>query len=455
LVKVYIPYESIEKTIISSAASDKEIFREKLELEIPDENFVANILPKEPAPIINLEEEVRKTLENPVSGPKFSELIGPDVSIAIITDNQFRPTPTSRYLTVILNMLEEAGVRRVGIAIGGMFVSYAVPMSDDDIKAKLGVENVKRLKEKGWEIWQNQPKDPAANKFIGFTKAGTPVWVNKKLMTFDVKFGLPLTQATQWGYSGGGKLALAMCSEETIEINHLKCLSPETRYGSLKGPMRLDIDEIAELTDYKYALNTIMDSKGNVIDLTYGELPESFKVSVQKYNRIYAYDIPQLRQRKADIVICGTFAKSDHIFFHTGWGVMSADLICKDGGTIIYCSPCPGFREFPGFALMDLMKPYMPPTTENYEKLIRDIYLRKVSMWSGCIWVPIYEVMLRKNVTIVTMKENLTLGREIGLDVTDSLQEAFEKALKRHGAGAKVIVLPYARMQLPTWAVEI
>ncbi len=46
-----------------------------------------------------------------------------------------------------------------------------------------------------------------------------------------------------------------------------------------------------------------MDTRGNVIDLTYGTLPNSHRESVKKYNEMYAYDVPALRQRKADIVI--------------------------------------------------------------------------------------------------------------------------------------------------------
>ncbi len=140
--------------------------------------------------------------------------------------------------------------------------------------------------------------------------------------------------------------------------------------------------------------------------------------------------------------------------FTRGWGVNSADLICGDGGTIIYCSPCPGYRDFPSFALMDLMKPYMPPNQKNFERILRDIYRRKIPMWSGCIWVPIYEVMLRKHLTIVTLKENVKHGEEIGLDVTDSLQDAFDEALKRH-PDARVVVLPYARLQLSKWVIRM
>jgi nickel-dependent lactate racemase len=284
MVKVYIPYESIDRRVIASAATEKEIFRDRLELDIPDENFLVNIVPNEPEPIANLEEATKKALENPVCGPKFSELLRPSKSVVIITDNQFRPTPTAKYLKPILDILEKAGIKDVSVAIGGMMVSHEVPMSYDDIKAKLGAENVERLEKNGWEIWQNEPRNPEANKFIGFTKAGTPVWVNKKLMRYDIKFGLPLTQAHPWGFGGGGKLGLAMCSEETIEICHNRSLplSPATHYGAVTGPMRSDIDEIAELIGYKYALNTIMDTKGNVIDLTYGELPESHRESIRK-----------------------------------------------------------------------------------------------------------------------------------------------------------------------------
>lgn len=101
---------------------------------------------------------------------------------------------------------------------------------------------------------------------------------------------------------------------------------------------------------------------------------------------------------------------------------------------------------------MDLMKPYMPPNRDNYERVLRDIFRRKIQMWSGCIWVPIYEVMTRKKLVLVTERENLDLAKEIGIEATDSLQEAVEQALARHGKDARVAVLPYARYQFPARA---
>jgi hypothetical protein len=57
--------------------------------------------------------------------------------------------------------------------------------------------------------------------------------------------------------------------------------------------------------------------------------------------------------------------------------------------------------------------------------------------------------MTRKHLKLVTLEENLELAADIGMDATTSLDEAFAEAMERHGAEAKVLVLPYARYQLP------
>ena len=101
------------------------------------------------------------------------------------------------------------------------------------------------------------------------------------------------------------------------------------------------------------------------------------------------------------------------------------------------------------------MKPYMPPTPENYQRVLKDIHARAIQMWAGCIWVPIYEVMTRKQLTMVTLEENLEMAADIGIDATTSLDEAFAAAIERHGPDAKVIVLPFARYQLPKNAIRM
>ena len=171
-------------------------------------------------------------------------------------------------------------------------------------------------------------------------------------------------------------------------------------------------------------MNAILDTRGRVVEVIYGSHPRAHRRAIERFNDIYTYEHPG---EQADIAICGVFAPTDHLFFHTGWGCMSADFVLRDGGTIIYASPSPGVStavgEFPGLALMDLMKPYMPATSENYQRVLKDIHAREIQMWAGCIWVPIYEVMTRKHLKLVTLEENLELAADIGMDATTSLDE--------------------------------
>jgi lactate racemase len=287
---------------------------------------------------------------------------------------------------------------------------------------------------------------------------GTPVWLLTAVAECDLKITIGHAQANHWGAGGGGKLILpGVASDETVESNHCAFVpSPQTHYGAYAGPMRSDIDEVATMSGLQCTMNVLLDTRGRVIDCVFGAHPDAHREAIERFNRIYTYEHPG---EQADIAICGVFAPTDHLFFHTGWGCMSADLVVKDGGTLIYTSPSPGVStaigDFPGFALMDLMKPYMPATPENYQRVLRDIHARAIQMWAGCIWVPIYEVMTRKHLTVVTLEENLEMAADIGLDATTSLDDALAAALARHGDEAKIVVLPFARYQLPRNAVRM
>ena len=456
--KAVIPYESLDPLTIGASGNEDLVNRETIELDIPSANLMAAIFPDEPEPLADVTAAARNALENPHSGPAFKDLLSGAASVAVVIDNQFRPTPSSKLLPAVFDLIEEAGVSdvRVVCANGKVF-----PMSEADIKMKLGEDNLARMEEKGISFHQNDPGNAEMYTYIGISSRGTPVWLHKEVATADVKITIGQAQSNHWGAGGGGKLILpGVVSDATIESNHAAFVtSPQTHYGAVAGPMRSDIDEVATMCGLSATMNAILDTHGRVIDLIYGAHPDAHREAITRFNSIYAYENPVATEGPADIVICGVFAPTDHLFFHTGWGAMSADLVLKDGGTLIYCSPSPGVHteigDFPGLALMDLMKPYMPATRENYEKVLHDIHHRAIQMWSGCIWVPIYEVMTRKHLKMVTLEENLEMAADIGMDATTSLDEAFAEAMERHGPDAKVMVLPYARYQLPRNAIRM
>jgi nickel-dependent lactate racemase len=443
---------------IGATDDESKKHRDTLELDIPTANLVAVITPDEPARVDDATAAAARALVNPVAGPALTEILSGKASVAVIIDNQFRPTPSSKLLPPVFDAIEAAGIGdvRVCCANGKVF-----PMSESDTEQKVGRENLARMERNGWSFSQNDPQNPDAYTFVGVSSGGTPVWLLNQVASAEAKITIGQAQANHWGAGGGGKLILpGVVSDETVESNHCAFVpSPQTHYGAYCGPMRSDIDEVASMCGLDCTMNVLLDTHGRVIDCIFGSHPEAHREAIRRFNAIYAYDSFVPEHGQADVAICGVFAPTDHLFFHTGWGCMSADLVVKDGGTLIYCSPSPGVStaigDFPGLALMDLMKPYMPPTPENYQRVLRDIHARAIQMWAGCIWVPIYEVMTRKHLTLVTLEENLAMAADIGLEATTSLEGAFAAAMERHGPDAKVVVLPFARYQLPRNAVRM
>jgi nickel-dependent lactate racemase len=454
IYRAVIPYESLDPLTIGSADDESKVHRDTLELEIPQRNLLAAIYPDEPAPVPNVTEAAAYALEHPVSGHTFSRLLEGKASVAVVIDNQFRPTPQSKLLPAVFDAIEAAGITDVCVicANGKVF-----PMSESDTEQKLGRDNLARMERLGIPFLQNEPRNAESYTYVGVSSRGTPVWLHTAAARADVTITIGQAQSNHWGAGGGGKLILpGIVSDETIESNHCAFVpSPQTHYGAYAGPMRADIDEVATMCDLTCTMNVILDTHGRVVDIVFGSHPDAHRVAIGRFNEIYSYEHPG----PADIAICGVFAPTDHLFFHTGWGCMSSDLVVKEGGSIVYCSPSPGVStavgDFPGLALMDLMKPYMPPSRENYERVLRDIHGRVIQMWAGCIWVPIYEVMTRKHLTMVTLPDNLEMAADIGIDATTSLDAAFTAAMERHGPDAKVVVLPFARYQLPRNAIRM
>lgn len=456
--RAVIPYESLDPLTIGATDDESKVYRDTLELDIGEDNLLEAVYPDEPAPVGDVTAAAARALEEPHSGRSFSEILDGARSVAVVIDNQFRPTPASKLLPAIFDAIDAAGVTdaRVICANGKVF-----PMSDSDIDQKLGKDNLARMEQAGIAFLQNEPRNEEAYTYVGVSSRGTPVWLHKEVAKCDVTITVGQAQSNHWGAGGGGKLILpGVVSDETIESNHCAFVpSPQTHYGALAGPMRADIDEVATMCDLSCTMNVILDTHGRVIECIFGAHPDAHRAAIERFNEIYAFENPVAEKGPADIAICGVFAPTDHLFFHTGWGCMSSDLVVREGGTIIYCSPSPGVStaagDFPGLALMDLMKPYMPPSKDNYESVLRDIHGRNIQMWAGCIWVPIYEVMTRKHLTMVTLEENLEMAADIGIDATTSLDDAYAQALERHGDDAKVIVLPFARYQLPRNAIRM
>ena len=127
---------------IGATDDESKKHRDTLEVDIPAASLITVVQPDEPAPVGDATEAARAALAAPTSGPTFAELLQGKQSVAVVIDNQFRPTPSSKLLPAVFDAIDAAGVTdvRVCCANGKVF-----PMSESDTEQKVGRENLARM----------------------------------------------------------------------------------------------------------------------------------------------------------------------------------------------------------------------------------------------------------------------------------------------------------------------
>ncbi len=419
-----IPYETAEERGVY------------LDLEVDQKNLAASFIPDEDKELPDFLSAVLEAVENPVEGKKFSELIGPGKKVTFITENQFRAADVSKVLPALVKKAKDAGAE-VAVVIG---CGKVPALNEEEIKEKLGEEVATSV-----PVYCNDVSQKDNYRYLGITSAGTPLWVHKVVTDADVKIALNTTQATLWGYGGSGMVIPAVAGNETIETNHVMALAPDCVPGNNDCRMQLDKYEALEMAKIDMNINIIVNNKWQNIFVNAGHPVASHRAAVAEYDKIYAFDCKELKENPVDICITGSSAPTDHLFFHTGWAVVNCAPITKPGGIIIMATPCPGYGDWPGFALMDLMKEFLPANEENHEKVLSSFFTRERELWAGCIWHPIYETMLTHDVRLVTREENLEFARSVGFKAYATIEEAYADALKDQGEDARVAFVPYGR----------
>jgi lactate racemase len=409
-----------------------------LSLNIPDKNLALVFDPPFPPPIRDLSAEILRALDEPAAGLPFSARIGGGKKVLILIDNFARLTPADKILPPILDKLRKAGARiEILVASGGLR-----EMNEAELTRKLGEEILKS----GIPIFQSRCKDSWDFEFIGLTTLGTPVNVHRKLLGADFSLAVTMTQASLWGYGGGGSMVLpGVCSYESIEWNHRLTTGAYSGLGYQppRNVMRQDIEEAAAMSGLSMSLLVILDPGLRVIEVTAGETNAACRASVAKYDRHYTVDRSALPGGALDIAVSGSFP-GDRFFAHSCWPAANLDFFTRDGGTIILATPAPG-----GLAHYAYAGNYMPPDKDSFRRLYEDIFYGKQPLWHACLWMPVLQVLARKEIIVVTEEENLRAFKQVRLPAVTNLEEALRMAMEKQGPGASVGVFPYGKWVLP------
>mgnify|MGYP001824690874 CR=1 FL=1 len=409
-----------------------------LSLAIDGRNLVLDTDVSFPGEMKDMDRAILAALDQPVAGPSFTDRLAGVQRVIILTDNYARLTPAHIILPPILKKIKDAG-KKVEILVANGLLRE---MTETELKRKFGEEilgsDVPLYQSKAAETWDFE--------FVGVTNYGTPISVHRCLLEADLSLSITMTQATLWGYGGGGSMILpGISSFESIEWNHrmMTCPTCAVGYEPPLNRMREDIEDAARLAGLDMSLLAILNPKLEVIELTAGETIAAHRASVEKYQKHYAFDLSTIPGGILDVAISGSFP-GDRFFAHSCWPIANLDHFVRDGGTIILATPAPG-----GLAHYSYAKDYMPPTPEAIRRLYEDVFYGKQGLWHACLWMPIIEALAKKACIVVTETERLPDFETVQIPAVDSLQKAYERVQARYGEEMRVGNFPYGKWVVP------
>jgi len=402
----------------------------QLQLEVPDHTEILS--PKTEFPSVDDPfGEVRRALDNPIASPTLTQVVEnmKPRKIAILVSDLTRPSPSHIIVPPILEELNRAGVKREQIKI--VFgLGFHRKMSEEEMKKAVGEEVFERYE------CINHDIDNCV--YIGETSRGTPVEVFRPVIESDLIIATGNLEL-HWfvGYSGGYKALLpGVCSKRAIEKNHSLMLSENAIAGNINSPVRLDIEEAGAMTNVRFIVNVVLNSKKQIVKAVAGHPIAAHREGVKYIDAMYKVPIA----KKYDVVIasCGGFPKDINLY-QAQKGLDNASHAVKDDGTIVLVAECrEGFGE-------RTFEEWMRKAKSPDEPLQ---WIRSNFVLGGHKAVGFCRVLKKADIFLCSsMDENVV--REIFMTPFIDPQRAIDAALEKHGKSASVLLMPYANSTLP------
>jgi nickel-dependent lactate racemase len=265
--------------------------------------------------------EVADGLRSPVGTRPLSELAKGRRKCCIIFDDMTRPTRQCQMLPAVLDELHGGGlsddqivfVMATGAHHGRLLF---------DFQKKLGAEVPERFLVFNHNCYENTVE-------LGKTSSGTPVHVNREVMSCDLKVSLGVMMPHfGYGFGGGSKMLLPGVSGiESITHNH-RIMEGTGPGRVMENTRRLDSEEAARMAGLDFVVNAFLNAESDVAGLVCGDVVEAHRDGVKFARGHYATELV----RDADVVVGNGYpmANEGYKAYH-----MLRDSV-REGGDMVF-----------------------------------------------------------------------------------------------------------------------
>ncbi len=376
------------------------------------------------------EEEVKRSLKNPIGTKRLKEIVKPGEKIVIVTSDITRPMPSQIVLPPVMEELSKAGIPQKDITVVLALGSHR-KHSEEEKKLLVGDDIYKST----IEIIDSD-MDRCVN--LGMCKNGTPVDIFEPVAKADRIICMGNIEYHYFaGYSGGAKALMpGVSSYEAIQANHANMVKKEAYAGNLDtNPVRQDIDETGHYINIDFIVNVVLNNKKEIVKAVSGHYIDAHREGCKLLDKMYGVRI----EKKADIAIVspGGFPKDINIYQAQKALDNAKHAVGERGIIILVASAREGFgeRTFEDWMLNKKPKEMLTEIQENFKL-------------GGHKAAAIAMVLEKMKIFMVSDLED-ELVRKINFSPYPTIQDALNAAIKQLGEDAQVLILPDAGSTLP------
>jgi nickel-dependent lactate racemase len=408
---------------------------------VPEQNLIEVLSPRSSEPLVDLTLAIDNALDHPIDQAPLGEWVKPGDRVIIVSDDNTRLTPSDRIIPPLLDRLNDAGIPDEQISCIMALGTHRY-MTDQEMIDKVGDQVFRRIRVFNHE-WQN----PAALVDLGTSDQGTSLRVNRAVVEADIVIGIGAVVPHHIpGFSGSSKIIQPGVSgaSTTAETHMLSCSGGGDSFlGIADNPVRRDMDDMADRVGMRTIFNVVMDSQGGVVGVFYGEMRNAFNAAIELARDIYGVPF----RETPDIVVANSYP-CDLDFWQSHKSLYPAQRMVRPGGTIIVCTPAPEGVSPVHNELLD----FTAWSSQKIKTAYRDGRLRNgVAAALATAWA-----MAREKASVIMYSPGIPPADKICLGHThaESIDDAIDKALRRHGSESRLSVLTHAPDMLPIPASE-
>jgi len=302
--------------------------------ELPGHMNVDIIEPRWVPGLPDQHQAIINAIKNPINSPPLTKLVSPNTKVGIIFSDVTRATPYHIIIPAILSELNNIPRENITFFCANGTHRFA---PGEELEKILGKDIVSN-----YNIVQNDSNRIETHDYVGTTKSGNEIFLNKDVLKCDIKILTGFIEPHFFaGFSGGGKALMpGMAYVNTIKFNHsISNLSKNNvSWGQTYGnPLWEEIMEAAEFVPGLFLMNITLNKNKEITNVFAGDLREAHMAGCEfvKDSAMAAVD------KLYDIVITSNSGYPlDLNVYQTVKGMSAAAQIVKQGGNIIIASEC-------------------------------------------------------------------------------------------------------------------